>query len=95
MEGMSFLIDGSILADVCQQRGADSGIAQCYVGCITGLFVFSGDLVSVSSIVFELELTSRMLVTGIAWACAVGFIGGLFPAIRAARMPMVSALREL
>jgi len=30
---------------------------------------------------------------GIVWACAIGFLGGLFPAIRAARLPVAVALR--
>lgn len=70
-------------------------LAGAILGASLAWLFFSGDLVSVSSIVFELELTPQMLVTGIAWACGVGFIGGLFPAIRAARLPIVSALREL
>jgi putative ABC transport system permease protein len=28
------------------------------------------------------------------WAALIGLIGGLFPAIRAARLPITSALRE-
>ena len=32
---------------------------------------------------------------GIVWACVVGLIGGLFPAIRAARLPVATALRAL
>jgi putative ABC transport system permease protein len=30
---------------------------------------------------------------GIIWACVIGVIGGLFPAIRAARLPIATALR--
>jgi putative ABC transport system permease protein len=30
-----------------------------------------------------------------AWAGSIGLIGGLFPAIRAARLPIAAALREL
>ena len=30
---------------------------------------------------------------GIAWACGIGIVGGLFPAIRAARLPVAAALR--
>jgi putative ABC transport system permease protein len=29
------------------------------------------------------------------WALAIGFIGGLFPALRAASMPVAAGLREL
>ncbi len=32
---------------------------------------------------------------GITWAAVIGVIGGLFPALRAARLPIASALREL
>jgi putative ABC transport system permease protein len=31
----------------------------------------------------------------VSYALVMGFIGGLFPAIRAARLPIASALREL
>jgi putative ABC transport system permease protein len=33
--------------------------------------------------------------SGLKWALAIGFIGGLFPALRAARLPVTAALREL
>ena len=36
-----------------------------------------------------------LLVVGIGWACAVGFLGGLFPAVKAARLPVATALRAL
>jgi putative ABC transport system permease protein len=35
------------------------------------------------------------LVLGIVFALFIGLIGGLFPAIRAARQPIASALREM
>ena len=36
-----------------------------------------------------------VLWTGLKWALAIGFIGGLYPALRAARLPVTTALREL
>ena len=33
------------------------------------------------------------LVTGVVWAATAGFLGGLFPALRAARLPVATALR--
>lgn len=70
-------------------------LAGTFLGAFLVWLFFSGNLVSVSSIVFQLELTFDMLVVGILWACGVGFWGGFFPAIRAARLPIVTALREL
>jgi putative ABC transport system permease protein len=35
------------------------------------------------------------MVIGIVWASVIGLIGGLFPAIRAARLPVATALRAI
>ncbi len=48
-----------------------------------------------SQLVFQFQVTPQLLWTGIKWALAIGFIGGLFPAVRAARLPVTTALREL
>jgi putative ABC transport system permease protein len=42
--------------------------------------------------VFNFALTPALTAQGIILALVVGLIGGLFPAIRAARMPIVSGL---
>jgi putative ABC transport system permease protein len=47
-----------------------------------------------SQIAFAFAVTPGLLVQGIVIAGAVGFLGGLFPAIRAARLPIAMALRE-
>jgi putative ABC transport system permease protein len=48
-----------------------------------------------SQVAFAFRVTPRLLGTGLFYALAIGLIGGLFPAIRAARLPISSALREL
>jgi len=40
-------------------------------------------------------VTPTLVILGIIWACAIGVIGGLFPAIRAARLPVAAALRAV
>ncbi|MEP7300610.1 MAG: ABC transporter permease [Caldimonas sp.] len=50
---------------------------------------------SVGQLAFQLRVTPELLWTGLKWALAIGFIGGLFPAVRAARLPVTTALREL
>jgi putative ABC transport system permease protein len=50
---------------------------------------------TVGQLSFQLSVTPELLWTGLKWALAIGFIGGLFPAMRAARMPVTAALREL
>jgi putative ABC transport system permease protein len=48
-----------------------------------------------SQVVFAFEVSPALLWTGLKWALVIGFIGGLFPALRAARQPVTAGLREL
>ncbi|MGH8296235.1 MAG: ABC transporter permease [Steroidobacteraceae bacterium] len=48
-----------------------------------------------SQVVFEFRVTPALIAGGLKWALAIGFLGGLFPAVRAARMPVTEGLREL
>ena len=64
-------------------------------------FAFNGfhtstmNLQSFSQVAFAFRVTPQLLARGIVWAAVIGLIGGLFPAIRAARLPVAAALREL
>jgi putative ABC transport system permease protein len=42
---------------------------------------------------FQLAVTPSLALIGIAWAMAMGLSGGLLPALRAARLPIATALR--
>jgi len=50
---------------------------------------------SFSQVVFDFAVTPDLLVDGLQAALIIGALGGLFPAIRAARLPVAQALREL
>jgi len=50
---------------------------------------------SFSAVVFQFRVTPELMGEGLKWALAIGFLGGLFPALRAARMPVTDGLREL
>jgi putative ABC transport system permease protein len=71
------------------------------IGGLLAWVIFNGYSAStlaagtVGQLSFELKVTGALLWTGIKWALAIGFIGGLFPAVRAARLPVTTALREL
>jgi putative ABC transport system permease protein len=47
-----------------------------------------------SQVVFQFNVSPELLWTGLRWALAIGFIGGLLPALRAASLPVTTALRE-
>ena len=42
---------------------------------------------------FNFAVTPALVLQGLVWALAIGFLGGLFPAVRAARLPVTEALR--
>jgi putative ABC transport system permease protein len=46
-----------------------------------------------AQVVFQLTVTRTLIITGIVWACIIGLLGGFFPALRAARLPVAEALR--
>jgi len=45
------------------------------------------------NVVFHLSVSPRQIELGVTWAVVVALLGGLFPSIRAARRPVVEALR--
>lgn len=49
---------------------------------------------AVGKLSFSLQVSPGLLWEGLKWALAIGFVGGLFPAVRAASLPVTSALRE-
>lgn len=69
-------------------------------GCVAYL-LFNGfhtaamNFLSFSQVAFSFRVTPALLVQGILWATGIGLIGGLLPALRAARLPIAAALREL
>ncbi|RXR03497.1 ABC transporter permease [Pseudoxanthomonas composti] len=48
-----------------------------------------------SQVVFQFKVTPELLWNGLKWALGIGLVGGLFPALRAARLPITVALREV
>ena len=68
------------------------GAAVAYFG-FNGFTVSTLSDTSFSQIAFDFAVTPKLLALGFAWALALGAIGGLFPAVRAAMLPITAALR--
>ena len=69
------------------------------VGASLAWLFFNGHAVSTlggafAQVVFQLTVTPALIATGIVWACVIGLVGGFFPAVRAARLPVAAALRS-
>ena len=70
------------------------------VGCVAvlplnGLTTATINWQTFSSLAFAFKITPALLVKGIIFALVMGVVGGLLPAVRAASLPVASALREL
>jgi len=48
-----------------------------------------------STVVFAFEVSPELLGKGLKWALGIGLVGGLFPALRAARLPITTALQAI
>jgi len=90
----------SVLVSVLGESMALAAIGGL-AGGLLGFVAFNGYQTSTmnfqtfSQIAFAFRVTPSLLVQGLTYALVMGFIGGVVPAIRAARLPISSALREL
>jgi putative ABC transport system permease protein len=69
------------------------------LGCLAtlpfnGLSTGTANWATFSEITFSFRFGPNVLIRGLALALVMGLIGGLFPALRAVRMDIVTALRE-
>jgi len=84
----SFLLESVTLALLGGVLGAAASMAM-------GMVRFSMvNFQTWSELVFSFEPTSATVVGSLVFAGAMGLFGGLFPAVRAARMPLIRALKE-
>jgi putative ABC transport system permease protein len=87
---LALMIESLVLALL----GGAIGAAAAYVA-FNNFTAATMNWQSFSQVTFAFAVTPALLVQGVVWATLIGLIGGLFPAIRAARLPIAAALREL
>jgi putative ABC transport system permease protein len=85
----SFLVEALLISLI-------GGILGCLVVLpLNGLTTSTMNMQTFSNIAFAFKITPGLLVQGVIFALVMGVIGGLLPAIRAASLPVATALREL
>jgi len=71
------------------------------LGGLTAYFAFNGYQTSTmnfqtfSQVAFAFRVTRALMIQGLSYALMMGLVGGLMPAIKAARLPIATALRQL
>jgi len=86
---LGFLLEGALLAGI-------AGVLGCLLalpmhGYSTGTLGFE----TFSEVVFDFQITPALAAKGIVFAIFVGTLGSFLPALRAARLPVISSLKAL
>jgi putative ABC transport system permease protein len=69
-------------------------IPAAVIGTLIAWVFFNGDAANIQGLVFKLAITPDLAKTAIFWAIFIGLVGGSLPALRAARLPVATALRR-
>jgi len=87
---VSVVIESGVLALIGGLVGG--GLAWLF---LNGFTVSTLNAASFSQVVFDFAVSGELIMQGLWAAVLIGLVGGLFPAIRAVRIPVSTALREL
>jgi len=91
---------GAVLISVLAESLALAALGGI-LGGATAYLAFNGyqtstmNLQTFSQVAFAFAVTRTLLIQGLSYALVMGLVGGLMPAIRASRLPIATALREL
>jgi putative ABC transport system permease protein len=85
--------DGRVVITSVLIESLSLAVVGALIGAGIAWFAFNDAPHVTGQIVISLTVTPALIGQGIIFACTLGFIGGLLPAIRAATVPVVSGLR--
>ena len=84
-----FLIEGAFLAAI-------GGVVGCLLALpMNGYTTGTIDFQSFAETVFQFRVTPRLMLMGVVFSVVIGLAGSLLPALRAARLPVISALKSI
>jgi len=93
-DASSVVVSVMVAAMALAAIGGVLGGAVAYLG-FNGYQTSTMNFQTFSQVAFAFRVTPALLGLGLIYALLMGLVGGLFPAIRAARLPSPAALREL
>ena len=90
-----FLVEGSFLAMLGGILGSALAWGVYAFVVMRGINFGTMDFQSFAETVFQFRVTPDLMLLGVLFSVAIGLAGSLFPALRAARLPVISALKSL
>ena len=91
----SFNLEGAILAGVGGVLGCALALLAQWFCVAFGVHFGTLNFATFSEVVFQFRVTPLLIFEGMAFAVVVGIVGSFFPAIRAARLPVIAALKAV
>jgi len=91
----SFNLEGAILAGVGGAIGCGLALLAQWFCLAFGVHFGTLSFNTFSEVIFQFRITPALLLQGMIFAVVVGIVGSFLPAIRAARLPVISALKAV
>ena len=91
----SFNLEGVILAGFGGLLGSALALLAQYLCVALGVRFGTLSFNTFSEVVFQFRVTPTLVVQGLIFAVIVGLAGSFFPAIRAARLPVIASLKSI
>ena len=92
---MAVLVEGAFLACLGGALGVAAAFGLQWLMQVKGVTFGTMSFQSFSETIFQFRVTPEIAIQGIAFSIIVGIVGSLLPAIRAARLPVIAALKSL
>ena len=91
----SFNLEGAILAGIGGVLGCALALLVQWFCTASGVHFGTLSFNTFSEVIFQFRVTPALVIEGMIFAVVVGIVGSFFPAIRAARLPVISALKAV
>jgi putative ABC transport system permease protein len=91
----SFIVEGAMLSAIGGLLGCGLALLAQWLCVVGGVRFGTLSFNTFSEVIFQFRITPLLVIEGMIFAVVVGVLGSLFPAIRAARLPVISALKSV
>jgi putative ABC transport system permease protein len=91
----SFNLEGAILSGIGGVLGCALALGAQWFCTASGVHFGTLSFDSFSEVIFQFRVTPALVIEGMIFAITVGIVGSFFPAIRAARLPVIAALKSV